>query len=493
MKKNILFLCFGIAFQWLWATPYFEWSPKTKKAYQKVINLRFMEARSLLHQVKTEEPDNYMIYLVANYIDFFTIYINEDKEEFKRLEKNKGIRLDKIKKGTRHSPYYLYLQAVIRLQWAAARLKFEEYTTAFFEAQKAFKLLSKNVEHFPNFMPNKKDLGMMHAMVGAIPGEYKWAVEAITSFEGTLEQGYAELEEVLEYAAHNDFLFEDETYVLYAYLSLYWGNDQKKTFDLLTKCQLDPAINPLGTFIFANIAMRVGNTDKAIDLLQHRPKGRAFHPFYYLDYMLGIAKLNRLDKDADIYLKKYVNNFTGNNFIKDSYRRLAWHALLNQRPQDYAPYMEAVKTKGHKIVGSDENALKEAKSGEVPQLTLLKVRLLFDGGYYRKAVELLDLAQEGDFSTKKDQLERIYRIGRLRHQMKEYDLAIANYQQTIERGRYESWYFACRAALEMGKIYEILSETIKAKAAYHLCTQIRPDEYRLGLHQQAKAGLSRLK
>lgn len=493
MRKNLCLLLFSLLFTPLCASPYFEWTPKAKKAYQKAISLRFMEARSLVRQVKTEEPENYMIFFVENYIDFFTIYINENKEEFKKLEKNKDIRLNKIEEGDPTSPYYLYLQAAIRVQWAAARLKFEEYATAFFEGHKAFKLLTQNDELFPEFMPNKKDLGMMHAMIGTIPDNYRWALEAATSFEGSLELGYAELEAVLAYARYHDFLFEDETYILYAYLSLYWGNDPVKTKDLLAKCQLNPAINPLATFIYANIAMQTGETDKAIELLQNRPGGRVFHPFHYLDYMLGLAKLNRLDADADIYLKKYVQHFNGKNFIKDSYRRLAWHGLLNNRPDDYYRYMEEVKNKGYKIVGTDENALKEAKSGEKPNLTLLKARLLFDGGYYQKALNTLKTSNEENFINKKDKLERIYRMGRISQKMKNYSDALQYYQQTIDNGQYESWYFACRAALEMGKVYETQKKIEQAKKAYQLCTNIKPDEYRLGLHHQAKAGLSRLR
>lgn len=471
---------------------YFKWTPLAKQAYQNVINLRFKEAKSQIAQFKIEEPNNYIIYYVENYIDFFTIYITEDEEEFKRLEKNKDIRLAKVEAGDPNSPYFLYLQAAIRVHWGAARLKFSEYTTAFFEAHKAFKLLTKNAEKFPNFMPNKKDLGMMHALVGTIPDNYKWAVETVTSLEGTIEQGCAELEEVLYYAQHNDFIFEAETYIVYAYLSLFWVKDSKKAWALLQKCKMKPALSPMATFIFANVSMRTGKTDRAIELLKNRPQGAAFFPFHYLDYMLGTAKLNRLDTDADVYLKKYISRYSGKNFIKDSYRRLAWQSLLQGHEQGYHNYMELVKTEGQKVVGSDGSALKEANAKEVPHIDLLKARLLFDGGYYKKAYQLLSQKSSSDFQSKKTKLEYTYRLGRIAHEMKNYEKAILHYQQTIEQGRTATWYYACRAALEMGHVYEIQKNKEQARKAFERCLDISPSEYKFGLHQQAKVGLSRL-
>ena len=185
------------------ASPYFEWSPLARQAYEKVIQLRFDEARSLLQRLEATEPDNDIRLLVENYLDFFTVFIDEDATVFERLESNKDRRLDRLRKSDPASPWHLYLQADIRLQWALARLKFEEYATAFFEVNKAFKLLRRNAERFPDFMPTYKDLGILHAMVGTIPDNYQWTVRWLSSLEGTIDQGQAELERVIRYAETN--------------------------------------------------------------------------------------------------------------------------------------------------------------------------------------------------------------------------------------------------------------------------------------------------
>lgn len=472
---------------------HFTWTPNLKNAYKKVLALRFDEANSLIAKEKIQDSENLMVYHVENYVDFFRVYINEETAEFERLEANKNRRLDKIEDGDENSPYYLYLQATTRLHWAMARLKFEEYATAAFEVNKAFKLLTKNVEKFPDFMPNKKELGILHAAVGTIPDNYRWMVEMLSSLEGTFEQGKRELEEVIAYAQQHDFIYEEEIYVLYSYLLLHLGNDADASWQIINTGHLNPKTSLMETFIMANIAMRTDRGDDAVAILKNRPSGAAYHPFYYLDYMLGLAKLQRLDSDADIYLKRYVNRFKGKNFIKDAYQKLAWHALLFNNQTEYQRYNNLVKSKGADVVGSDKSALKEAKAGEVPNTYLLKARLLFDGGHFQKAYDLLSTRCETDFTTKKTQLEHSYRMGRITHKLGQYRYALDFYQTTIDDGKNEGWYFACRAALERGHIFEKQRKISEAKAAYSLCLSIKPDEHKTGLHQQAKAGLSRLK
>ena len=472
---------------------HFDWSPLARQAYQKTIQLRFTEAQSLLNQLEKEEPGNLIRLHIENYLDFFRVFINEDLDEFERLEKNKDLRLQQLKDSPSDSPWRLYIQADIRLQWALARLKFEQYPTAFFEVNKAFKLLEENTRAYPGFMPNKKDLGILHAMVGTIPDGYKWAVEWLSSMEGSLAQGRGELEEVIDHARQNDFIFEEEAYVFYAYLLLHLDNRDEKAWQVIQESRLNPETNLLACFILANVAMRTGRNDQAIDLLLHRPGGRTFHPFPYLDFMLGIAKLQRLDADAGDYLQRYLDQFSGRNFIKEAHQKLAWSRLLQGDTAGYHAQMELCKKGGYTIVESDKSALEEAQSGETPNTELLRARLLFDGGYYDRALQTIQLLPEKTLTRPRDILEYHYRTGRIWQAQGNNDLALSNFRSTIEKGAAEPWYFACRAALESGRIYEQMGKKADARFAYERCLAIKPEEHRAGIHQAAKAGLNRLK
>lgn len=471
----------------------FEFTVEARSAYDKATSLRLNEARAELEAIKINDPENLIAYHIENYIDLFTIFINEDEKEFDRLEKNKDRRLDKIKSGDKNSPYYLFTQAEIKLQWALVRLKFGEYFTALMEIKSAYKQLEKNEDKFPEFVPNKKSLSIMHAMIGTVPDNYRWGVKFLSGMDGTIEQGLREMKEVLEYANHNDFIFEQEAMVMHAFLMLHLNNKDSEAWNLISESKLNPQTSSLACFALANLAMRTGRNDEAIRILEQRPRDANYHPFHYLDYMLGLAKLHRLDDDADVYIQKFLNNFRGKNYIKEAYQKLAWNEIIQDNPTAYHKYMKSCKSRGNTTVESDKTANKEAKLGVAPNKTLLKARLLFDGGYYQKAYALLQPLSNDDFTTIKTKLEHHYRLGRITHRMKRYDEAIKYYQTTINRGSDQSYFYACNSALQLGKLHEGLEQYEAAKKFYKKCLKLRPDEYKNGLHQQAKAGLNRLR
>lgn len=457
-----------------------------------MLHLRLEESRSLCQQLAQQEPQNLIRHHIENYVDFFTVFLNEDRQEFERLEANKDRRLEAIENGPKSSPWQRYLLADIRLQWALARLKFEEYGTAFLEVNKAFKLLEKNQALYPDFIPNKKDLGILHAIVGTIPDGYKWAVEWLSAAEGTIQQGQEELEAVLEYSKKNDFIFETETYVLYGYLMLHFKQNSKRSWEVMQNSPLEPTTNPLAAFIIANIAMRIGKNDEAIRVLRNRPRSRAFHPFPYLEFMHGTALQRKLDPQATLYFQRYLDQFMGQNFIKEAYQKMAWSALIQGDLASYQIHMRSCQTRGFALTGSDESAQQEAESGIIPNVDLLKGRLLFDGGYYQRAYQQLSVLSETQFSTQQEKVEYWYRLGRVQQERKLHTQALVLFEKTINQGRDLPVYFACRAALEAGHIYEAMGSKTKAKEYFNLCLAIKPDEHRSALHQAAKAGLNRL-
>jgi len=493
MKRTFCFLLLlGTACS-LYAEAYFAFTANAKKAYRQAVSLRFEEAQSTIASLKMAEPKNLVVYHLENYIDFFTIIINEDEKEFKRLEKNKAYRLSQIKKGDKTSPYYLYTQAEILLQWATARIKFEEYVEAFNEVNKAYKLLEKNQRLFPNFIANNKSMGVLHAAVGNIPDSFKWGVKLLSGMDGTIEQGRKELEEVIKYAKYNDFIFEEESLALYAFLMLHLKNDNEEAWGIIQNNRLDPFTNPMACFVLANVALNTGRNDEAIQILENKPTGSQYHTFQYLDYMLGEAKLHRLDEDAADYLLRFVQNFKGKNYIKEAYQKLAWSRIVEGDLVGYQKYIKLTLTQGHKHSEGDKNAEREAKRKDIPHPVILKGRLLFDGGYYRKALEHMVRFSADNFTQKKHQLEYNYRLGRILHKMKNYPDAIAAYQNTIVKGEDEPYYYACNAALQLGLIYENQSKKEQAHYYYKRCLRMKPDQYRNGLHVRAKAGLNRLK
>jgi len=475
-------------------TPYFTFTEDVRLAYQRALELRVGESSILLSKEKREFPNNYMIYFVENYLDFMRVFINEDEDAFASLTKNKDRRLALIESGDPDSPYYLYTQAEIKLQWALLHLKFDEYLPALSNIRSAYKMLNKNLKKHPDFIASKKSLGLLHALVGTVPDNYKWAIKLLAGMDGTIEQGRREIEEVIDYHRKNgDKLFETETLVFYAFLMLHLNNSSNdRAWDILNSGELNPKTSALACFVLSNMAMRIGKNDLAIQMLEDRPRGVEFYKMPYLDFMLGLARFRRLDTDAPQYLQNYISSMGNGNYVKEAYQKIAWHHLLDHNELKYQQYMQLCKNYGRESVSSDKSAQTEAENRDQPNPILLKARVLFDGGYYDRAKSSLLSYHPEDFENQDLQLEYVYRLGRIFHEGGETDKAIDYYQKTIDQGRSQKYYYACNAALKMGLLYETAGEGAKAKTAYQTCLSMSPNQYKHSLHGKAKAGLNRL-
>jgi tetratricopeptide (TPR) repeat protein len=249
----------------------------------------------------------------------------------------------------------------------------------------------------------------------------------------------------------------------------------------------------MAAFVLATVAMRAGHNDDAIAMLREYPQGGPYEPFHNCQYLLGLAKLRRLDPDANQALEGFLNRFQGENGVKDGYQKLAWYHLVNGNEAGYKTYMRYLALKGSDNSEPDKSAARESKSGETPNPVLLQARLLFDGGYYDRALQVLAGAGYLASGDRKQQIEYHYRLGRICQKMGKTADAIHYYSKTIELGAREPWYFACGAALQLGILYEEKKDVVHARLAFRRCLAIKPEEYAGSLHAQAKAGLGRVR
>ena len=467
----------------------YRFTPPLEQAYHLITMLRLSEGQQLLEEVKKDDPDNLITDYLENYIDFFTLFISENYQDYRLRSQKLETRMNRLGKGDASSAYHQFIQAEVLLQWAIVRLKFEEYYPAYTEVRRAYRLLERNQRQFPGFVANLKSLGILHALVGTVPDRFKGLFSFFSGMRGTIRQGREEIEQVLAYSEKEEFIFREETLVEYAFLLLHLKNEGEEAWDLL-ETRLDGVIsNPLLIFVKASIAMHTGRNDEAITLLEKKPADAAYFPFYYLDFILGLAKLRRLDPDADQPLLKFVNRFHGRLYIKEAYQKLSWFALLNHQNAKQELYRQSCLTEGSTLLDEDANAFQEAKSTEWPEIDLLRAQLLFDGGYYLRALKAVRNAPDHPTEFR---LEKTYRSGRIYHAMGNVEAARKDYLETLDIGSSSGKYFACNAALLLGQIAEQEGKWQEARTYYERCLTMEPDSYKTGLHQKAKAGINRL-
>ena len=78
------------------------------EAYRSITALKFNDANRILASEKELYPDNLYILYLENYMDFLTIFIGEDEQQFEWLEENKSLRTERIEKLDDMDPFRNY-------------------------------------------------------------------------------------------------------------------------------------------------------------------------------------------------------------------------------------------------------------------------------------------------------------------------------------------------------------------------------------------------
>lgn len=485
---SILFflICWALATVGQHFTP----SKEYQSAYALLLDLQFEEAKKQIQAIRIKDEENRAITYLEDLSDFLYIVTTENQEQFHQRKKHKQTRLDLLNQLPTNSPYRLLTQGEIHLHWAFSSMRFGEYLSAARSINKAFHLLEKNIKKHPDFLPSYKSMGLLHALVGTVPDNYRWATK-LMGVEGTIEQGISEMEMVLQKSAGK---FEKqnlrkETLFLLTFLHINLLNDRESL--LRFEALVDENSGPLMVFSKASLLKEQGKTNEAIDLLLSKADAR--ESFLYLNFLLGELKLARMDKDAGVYFQNYLRSFRGNSYMKAAHQKTAWLSIiLTGDEKMYRNIISYVDGVGNTMLDEDKAAQKEFESGKIPNKTLLKARLQFDGAFYREALQTLVSSSSKEFVLEDEKLEFTYRLARIHHELGNMEDAVSYYKLTIDSGNNSRRYFAANSSLMLGLIYEQLGEKEKALKHFKACSEFSNSEYRNSINQKAKAGILRL-
>lgn len=486
----ILYVLFSLTFLCSPAQKKFDFNNNCQKAYKEIIWLRLKSGQDLLDNEKKINPDNLIPYFLENYIDFFVLFFNQDPAEYKLRKERAEKRLQLMKSGPASSPFYLFTKSVIHFQWAAVHVKFASNWDAAWEFRRSFLSGQDNQEKFPDFSPGSMLNGAMEVAAGTIPSGYKW-LSSLLGIKGTIHEGMQVLEKFIEQNDPWALVFRDEAIFYYLYLKFYIENKKDEVFTFIAQHQLDIKNNHLFAFLAANLAVNDQQAAYAQRIMEQRNSSTGYFQTPIWDLEMGYAKIDHLEPDANIYLERFIDQFKGKFYVKDVLQKLSWFYYLEGNTKKAKEYRAMILKKGSVDTEADKQAFKEAKTDKWPNAFLLKARLLNDGGYHNEALQILEGKSSSDFSLAEDKLELAYRLGRIYDDLERKDEAISAYLTAIKLGEQRKEYFAARAALQIGYIYEKRNDKATAIAYFEKVIGMKDHDYKNSLDQKAKAGIAR--
>lgn len=497
MRKFLIFLFLGLSGIQLPAAT-FKMTSGYEKAYLEILKLRFASANSIIHGEKQANPDNLAYVYLEGYEDFLKTVISEENQNYQSLQSKKNSRLKLLESLNSQNPWKLYSMAQLNLQSCIAALKAGDYLKAGVDLKKAYNFFDQNAVKFPTYLPNKAGIGLMRILIGSVPDNYTWITGAL-GMKGDVSGGNLDLWDAMKSSLSGNeypFLYQEclflSTFVTFNLTAN--ENTVREMFRLIKNEKVEKELtdSPLLIYAVSSFYSNQGMNDKAIRLLKSRPLDKSYFNFHYLDYLTGIALLNKLDSDSRFYFLRYVTSFKGRTFIKSAYHRIAWSYLIEGDTLSYQKYISRVPDFGSELVDADKEAMKEFQKKKIPAKPLIQSRLLFDGGYYTKADSILKEANK-DLFSEKESIEYIYRLARIYHKTGDYQKAHNLYLDTYHKGRKFGYYYAANSLLNLGGLYENENKIKEALWCYNECLNLEFDEYQTSIHQKAKAAINRLK
>jgi hypothetical protein len=487
---SVLFFCFAFNSK---AEKVYEFNSTCQQAYREITQLKLNSGQQLINKAKQQNPDNLIPLVLESYIDFFTLFFNEDPAEFNLRMPKFEERIDALKAGSKASPFYNFCLGAVYLHKAAINIKFDNKTRAGLDFQTAYKYIKQNQKAFPTFIPNQLLHGGLQAIAGTIPKGYQW-IAGLFGIKGSIKDGMKTVNAFVNSSDPWARLMFNEAAFMNCYLQFYIENKKDEALQFIKTKKLDVINNHLFAYMDANLSINNKQIDNALAIIQNRNKSPEYLQTAVWDFQLGFINMYHLNtKQAIDYFTNYLTKFKGSFYVKDVYQKISWCYLLQSNITAAEEAKKNCIKKGATISDADKQALKDAKKNVWPNIVLLKARILNDGGYNTDALATLQGKSTSSFTNEADQLEFNYRVGRINDDLKKEDDAIAFYLKAIAIGIERTEYYAARAALQIGMIYEKRGDRMNAIKYYEQCIEMENHDYKNSLDQRAKSGIARCK
>jgi len=270
MKKLLLIVFIGLCL-FAQAEKVYEFNSLCQQAYQEITKLKLATGQALINKAKQQNPDNLVPIALENYIDFYTLFFNEDPVQYKAYQKNISKRIDQLKEGPENSPFYNFYLGMAYMQRAGVAMRFGDKWDAGWDFKKGYGYIKDNKKQFPTFAPNDLLYGPMQAMIGTIPSGYKW-IAGLFGMKGSIKKGMNTIKGFLNSPDPWARIFFNEAAFLNCYLMFYIENDKDAVFEFIKSRKLDVVNNHLFTYMAANLGIHNKMSEYAEQVLNNRNK-----------------------------------------------------------------------------------------------------------------------------------------------------------------------------------------------------------------------------
>jgi tetratricopeptide (TPR) repeat protein len=435
-------------------------------------------------------PVNGPDYLRAiSYRDFLLNMLSQSRSGFELFTLQSRDRIQLLEKARPSTPGIQASIAEIHLYRAVLASQFSDYKSSATDLITAYRVVTRSGTEMA--APDRNKLsGILGILFGQIPEQHTRYLRLLGIRVSGLS-GYNGLERYYT-AAVPGSVERMEGFLLMVTALKEFDPDPAAAWNFVKSEGRPMMDNPLVRYQCAMAALRAGDCGSAITLLDIRTGDPVRTLFPYWNYQLGRCKLYREDDDAIVGLEAFLQAPGGDNFRHSAQLKAGWYHTLRGDPARAADCYSKVRLLPEPINTYDRQALNEANEQVVHDPSLLRARLLFDGGYYEGC---LALCRESVLSGRygdRDQGEFLYRQARCEQRLGRTSSAISSFLGVVQRASAIQSYLVPNAALQLGHLYKSSGQLDLARKYYHVCLETNRYGHREGIKRQAQLALTEL-
>jgi len=455
-----------------------------KKAY---LNLDYKLGNSLLSA--TLSPDSPEYIRMAALRDFLSCLLRQSEGANAGFYTKAAYWRNMLTGMEPRSPVNHATTAELSVYRAVLASQFSDYRTSASALIQAYQDIEKNGRYM-----DVSDLNKLSGILGVLFSQVPDKAMKILKVAGIGASGLRSFDGLMDYysgsAPGSSGQLEGWLLLVTAYKE-FSSNPAKSREFIIQEGDLFPG-NPLVCYQSALAFLKAGFNDEAIRLLENGIRTSPDGSFPLWNYQLGRCYLNRMDSKAAVYLEKFLAAPGGATYRHIGSLRLAWYFLINGEPNKAQALFKEITQLPKALSVYDQHAVREAESGMLPDADLIRLRLLFDGGYYDRCLagcEALELTED---LTGVSAVEEKYRKARCLQRMNRTDEAIGSYLKVLDQmGKVRS-YWLPNSALQLGYLYKEKGQTDLALKYFNICLDINKYGYREGINRQARTALDEL-
>lgn len=290
----------------------------------------------------------------------------------------------------------------------------------------------------------------------------------------------------------NEVYARELTLINFLLLNYHFGNDLSSFIDGSQVGVNYAKLGPIESLISAEINKKLQKFDVQLSSLCQASELHFFEKLNLLRLEYANGLLNQQNDSAIYYFKQFELYQQNQQGVQYARFKSSMFYFLQSNTKWVDSLHLLISTSSHVYTNEDKQAIYEIKNAKYWTKELVKSRLLFDGGEYTKALQVLLLAKNNvHYYSKEQKLEYSYRLARIYHKLGNFDRASTFYQMAISSNLDEEFYYPAYAAYYLGNIYYDRNDKEDANYYFSKCKELNSPIYKQSVHRKASLKLNK--